>query len=149
MELEGPLAPADCPVALAGNLGDATGGGAVALATLVAMLGIVQRDVDGEAGAFALAALDLHPAVVALHDFLHDGETDAQPAALAVATGIRPPAELPKTNPPSASTRPQPAPARTSPAAEQTIRSAAKSPPSYLPKSKFPKFQVHSSKIPP
>ena len=46
---------------------------------------VVKRDVDGEAGAFALAALDLHPAIVPVDDLLYDGQADAEAAALAVA----------------------------------------------------------------
>ena len=59
------------------------------LALLVAL--VVQRQVDGEAGAHALLALDVHVAVVAVDDLLHHGKANAQAAALARAAGVRAP----------------------------------------------------------
>ena len=49
---------------------------------------VIQRDVDGEAGALALLAFHLHPAAVAVDDLLHHGQAHAEAAALAVAAGI-------------------------------------------------------------
>ena len=49
---------------------------------------VVQRDMDGEAGALALLTFHLHPAAVAVDDLLHHGQAHAKAAALAVATGV-------------------------------------------------------------
>ena len=38
---------------------------------------VVEGEMEREAGAFALLALDLHPAAMAIDDFLHDRKPDA------------------------------------------------------------------------
>ena len=48
-------------------------------------LKVVQRNMDGETGAFAFLALDLDPASVTIDNFLDDSQADAKTAALTLA----------------------------------------------------------------